>query len=259
MVPHTSEPVLDRPALIDGDDVRRRGVGPVLTEFGPQPDRDAGRALAEPDVIYRHLEQAPSSWIADTEGVRRPLHLARWLGGTASTEEDRAVDETMLDLCTGPTVDVGCGPGRFTAGLAQRGTLVLGVDVSLAAVEMTKRRGGPALHSDVFDRMPGVGRWHQVLLADGNIGIGGDPRRMLRRARQLVRPDGQIIVELETPAVGLRTKVERWETPHHVGRWFSWTHVGTDAIAGLVSEVGLAVVEVIERCGRCIVVLAAAS
>ena len=31
------------------------------------------------------------------------------------------------------------------------------------------------LRRDLFAPLPGEGRWHHVLLADGNIGIGGDP------------------------------------------------------------------------------------
>ena len=40
---------------------------------------------------------------------------------------------------------------------------------------------GPA--RDVFDPLPGEGRWETALLADGNIGIGGDPVALLRRLR----------------------------------------------------------------------------
>ena len=60
-------------------------------------------------------------WVQDAQGRRTQLPLRRWLGGTAASETDRAVDAAMLRHCTGPTVDLGCGPGRITAALAVRG------------------------------------------------------------------------------------------------------------------------------------------
>ncbi len=161
----------------------------------------------------------------------------------------------MLDLCRGPTIDVGCGPGRLAAALAARGVPVLGVDISAAAVEMTAQRGAPALQGDVFDAMPGGGHWHRVLLADGNIGIGGDPLRMLSRARQLLHPEGQVVAEVDARATGVSTSIQRWETDHCVGRWFPWAHVGSDAARSLADAAGLVVTAAMERSGRCIVTM----
>ena len=86
------------------------------------------------------------------------------------------------DLCTGPTIDLGCGPGRLVARLVERGVPALGVDQSATAVGLARRSGAPALRRDVFEPLPGTGRWQTVLLADGNVGLGGDPWRVLRRA-----------------------------------------------------------------------------
>ena len=152
-------------------------------------------------------------------------------------------------------MDVGCGPGRFTAALTDRGLPALGVDVSATAVDMTLRRGGMALHRDVFAALPGCGVWSHVLLADGNIGIGGDPVRMLERARQLVVPDGWVIVEVDSLPVGVCRDYVRWETDHSVGRWFPWAHVGGDAASTLADAAGLRLVSALDVSGRYIVVM----
>ena len=68
---------------------------------------------------------------------------------------------------------------------------------------MTRERGVPALRRDVFDRVPGEGRWHTVLLADGNIGIGGDPVRLLQRVRTLLATGGRVVVELGAPGTAV--------------------------------------------------------
>jgi SAM-dependent methyltransferase len=218
-------------------------------------ERVLDRQVVDPDVIYQHVSSGHPSWISDTEGVRRPLHIARWIGGTNSSQQDRDVDEAILELCQAPTIDVGCGPGRFTAALAARGIPVLGVDISATAVEMTEQRGAPALQGDVFDAMPGSGTWKRVLLADGNIGIGGDPVRMLRRARQLLHPGGLVVAEIDSRHTGVSTRFQRWETHHHVGRWFPWAHVGSDAAEALAASSGLVLRRTVERWGRCIVAM----
>src|SRR5581483_1639362 len=57
------------------------------------------------------------------------------------------------------------------------------------------RRGAAVMLGDVFGPLPGAGTWHTVLLADGSIGLGADPRRLLARASHLLRPGGQCVVE----------------------------------------------------------------
>jgi len=106
-------------------------------------------------------------------------------------------DELLVSRCEGPVLDIGCGPGRFVEALASRGVPALGVDVSRAAVARTSGRGGCALMRDVNERLPAEGRWATLLLADGNIGIGGDPLALLRRCRELLRAGGTTLVEVD--------------------------------------------------------------
>ncbi len=110
----------------------------------------------------------------------------------------------LLGHCRGATLDVGCGPGRMSAHLAERGHVVLGVDIVREAVEQARRRGVSALRRNVFDPLPGEGRWNTVLLADGNIGIGGAPVRLLRRAVELLDRTGRVVCDLAAPGTGLR-------------------------------------------------------
>jgi SAM-dependent methyltransferase len=184
--------------------------------------------------------------------------MGRWLGGTSSNAADRHVDDAILRLCTGPTIDVGCGPGRFTSTLVDQGISALGIDISHTAVEMTIARGGKALHGDVFGPVPGCGEWSHVLLADGNIGIGGNPLRMLQRARQLIHPQGIVIAEIDPLPTGICTEEHRWETDHYVGSWFPWSHVGHDAVERLAQSAGLVVESAVRLSHRCVVTMSRA-
>ena len=146
-------------------------------------------------------------------------------------------DELVLGRCRGSTLDIGCGPGRMTSALLRQGRAALGVDVSAEAVRMTLLRGGRAVRGDVFDPVPGEGRWQHVLLTDGNLGIGGDPLELLRRAAELVPATGSIVVETHPPGVGLHTGRAHLDG----GMWFPWARVGIDALSSLAEAARLRV------------------
>jgi SAM-dependent methyltransferase len=160
-------------------------------------------------------------------------------------------DEGLLRRCAGPTLDVGCGPGRLAGALAARGLVALGVDVSREAVRLARRRGVRAVCRSVFDRLPGEGRWHRVVLADGNIGIAGDPARLLQRCRDLAAPEGRILVESDPPGaptwVGdLRIRAGRGAPSAP----FAWAYVGADDLAALAAAAGLRVLTRWTEAGR---------
>ncbi|MFJ3616666.1 class I SAM-dependent methyltransferase [Streptomyces iakyrus] len=161
-----------------------------------------------------------------TDGWLLPLEVERWCAGADP------VDRDVLDRCEGAVLDVGCGPGRLVAELAARGRAALGIDVSEAAVEHTARLGGQALRRSVFERLPGEGRWDTVLLMDGNIGIGGDPRALLERVAGLLRPGGLLIAETVATDVDERVRVHITDARAATGDPFPWARLGTRALLG---------------------------
>ena len=147
-------------------------------------------------------------------------------------------DDAVLDLCDGPTLDVGCGPGRMTQLLAERGAIVLGIDVVPEAVWQTRYRGVSALLRDVFERVPAEGRWRTVLLADGNLGIGGDPVRLLERVGELLVRGGRVVADVAPPGTGLRQGQVRLMAGGLISEPFPWCVVGADAVPDLAADVG---------------------
>lgn len=150
-----------------------------------------------------------------------------------------AGDASVLAYCVGPTLDIGCGPGRMTQHLAELGHPVLGIDVVPEAVSQTRERGVAALVHDVFEALPGEGTWETALLADGNIGIGGDPRALLARTAELIRPGGRVVVDLAAPGSGLKTSTVRIQTRFRRSGPFAWSVVGVDAIGAVSAGTGL--------------------
>lgn len=173
--------------------------------------------------------------VVGLDDVPRVLPMSEW-----TREADRH-DLALLELCEGATLDIGCGPGRLTAALARRGQVALGIDVVAEAVGQTRERGGSALHRDVYDTLPGEGRWHTALLADGNVGIGGDPVALLSRAREVIDPRGRIVVEVEGPGVAARTVWATLESGSSRSRPFRWSVLGLDDIEDVATRAGLVI------------------
>ncbi|MEI2811662.1 MAG: methyltransferase domain-containing protein [Nocardioides sp.] len=183
------------------------------------------------------------------DGGRIPLPLDRW---TQSADES---DREVLGHCLGATLDVGCGPGRMSQHLMDRGHRVLGIDIAWEAVSQARARGVFALQRDVFSPLPAEGRWETVLLADGNLGIGGDPLALLARSAQLLAPGGRVVVDLAEPGHGVRIEWISLSSVSGLSQPFPWAVVGADSLAPLAHEVGFSVAAQHELPGRWFAVL----
>lgn len=185
--------------------------------------------------------------LRSVDGTHAPFHLdvSRWL--RAAT----AADLTALDGATGPTLDVGCGPGRMVRAAAARSIPALGIDVAPQAVARTRGDGSLALVRSVFHRVPLEGRWQTILLMDGNIGIGGDPEALLARCRDLLGPLGSIVIEVDAdPHLDVRSMCTVADDDGNESEPFPWARVGRIAVEAVAARAGLEIVERWAAAGR---------
>lgn len=191
-----------------------------------------------PESIFRHAGDARLRLVDRAEMI--DLHVRRWHGPVLPEESD------LLESITSPVLDVGCGPGRHAAALARGGFRALGIDTSAAAVHAARRRGAMAMQESVFGPVPNPGTWATLLLLDGNIGIGGDPVRLLRRIGELAAPGGRALVEVGPP--GSRSRRFRARVQHSggVGPGFPWASVGATDIHTIADVAGLRTTQVRE-------------
>ena len=111
------------------------------------------------------------------------------------------------------------------------------------------------MHRNVFDPMPGEGLWDTVLLADGNIGIGGAARALLRRSAELLVAGGRVVVDLACPGTGLQLHDAQLVSAGTTSRLFPWAQVGPEAIEWLGATARLRPQRVEEHRGRWFAVL----
>jgi SAM-dependent methyltransferase len=200
-------------------------------------------------VIFSDALRGTPCTVSGIHPVEQVVPVHEWLRPASRA------DRQLLGHCRGATIDIGCGPGRMSAHLAMHGHPVLGVDIVREAVDQARRRGVPALQRSVFEPMPGEGHWDTVLLADGNIGIGGAPLNLLRRAAELLAHGGRVVCDLAAPGTGLRLHRARLSTRGRKSETFPWAQVGVDAIESLAGSAGLDVLHVVERHERWFAVL----
>jgi hypothetical protein len=144
------------------------------------------------------------------------LDVERWLSPAD------AADQTVIDRCIA----------------------AMGLDIAETAVSLTRGQGLPAVLRSVFAPLPGEGRWPTVLLMDGNIGIGGDPARLLRRVRGLLAPGGRLLVEADPDVDADEQLTVRFaQGGRATGPAFGWARVGMAALRRTASTAGYTIDE----------------
>jgi SAM-dependent methyltransferase len=192
-----------------------------VTASSPWPD-----SLFEAGTDWK----ARRSYLRSNCGEHISLHPDRWHGDVTVAER------ALLGRARGRVLDVGSGPGRLVAHLALLGHPALGLDMSPRAVAVAHERGAPIVHGSVFDTDLD-GSWDTVLLMDGNVGIGGKPRRLFRRVAELLAPGGSLLAEVEGPQVNGGPVTVRVAGPE-LGPWFDWARVSVAEVGRLAAATG---------------------
>lgn len=183
------------------------------------------------------------------DGTRAQVPVEDWRGPL------RPGDSSVLERCSGATLDIGCGPGRIAAALRHAGVAAVGIDINEDAVRLARAAGAVTRRCSVFGAVPRPGGWDTALLVDGNIGIGGGPVRLLRRVTELLAPDGQALVEVEGPAGTSERTYLRLASVGQLSRPFPWARLALRDVDAVAAVVGLRVQETWQEAGRWFVAL----
>ena len=108
-----------------------------------------------------------------------------------------------IRLASGRVLDVGCGAGRISLHLEDRGLEVVGIDRSPLAVKTCRRRGvRDARILPITGIGPRLGEFDSIVMFGNNFGLFGSfdrARRLLRRLHRLTSPKAKILAESTDP------------------------------------------------------------
>ena len=113
----------------------------------------------------------------------------------------RFVAQALADsTATGPLLDVGCGGGLFLGMMRRRGLRVVGLDFSREAAGIAWRQQGvPALAGDLASAPLRSGMFAGLTMFHVMEHLA-DPCAYLRAARELLAPDGRLVVQVPNAA-----------------------------------------------------------
>lgn len=150
--------------------------------------------------------------IAYYQGDRLPFHIYRDDGYVDEHSFDQYFSEydhwpehekKALKHVKGRVLDIGCGAGRHSLWLQERGIDVVAIDVSRLAVEVTKSRGVEnSMVMSAVNLCFRPGSFDTVLLMGNNFGIAANVQatgEMLRELYQITTRKGRVVATCHDP------------------------------------------------------------
>jgi len=107
--------------------------------------------------------------------------------------------KASIQYAKGRVLDIGCGAGRHSLYLQQKGHEVMGIDISPFAIRVSKSRGlKSARLLSITQVGPELGKFDTILMMGNNFGLFGNGSRargLLRRFLNITNPHARIITE----------------------------------------------------------------
>ena len=170
-------------------------------------------------------------------------------------------ERQAIGLAKGRVLDIGCGAGRFTLYLQQKGFDVTGIDNSRGAVKVCTLRGIKDVRLMSIDSIKTFqpGSFDTVIMMGNNFGLFGGfkkAKRLLQQLHRITSARGQIIAEAVDPyqtseplhlayqrsnrARGRMSGQLRIRIRHEniVGAWFDYLLVSRKEMKEILTETG---------------------
>ena len=175
-------------------------------------------------------------------------------------EDWNLVERTAMRYAKGRILDVGCGAGRHSLFLQQKGLEVVGIDASPFAVKTSRARGLKKVELMSSRRLAfGPGSFDTVLMLGNNFGLAESSegaKRMLRKLARITSPKALILAESRDPyptsdpahlkyhernrkrgRMGGQLRL-RIRYRDYIGRWFDYLFVSEDEMTRILEGTG---------------------
>ncbi len=190
-------------------------------EFAVVRCQECGLARLDPQPAGEELRRyyPQNYWFAPDESAASRLEEA--YRRTVLRDHVRFVAQALGGVrARGRLLDVGCGGGLFLGMMRERGYAVVGLDFSHEAAAMAwKRQQAPAVCGDLANAPLRAGSFAAITMFHVLEHVP-DPRAYLEAARELLAPDGRLVVQVPNAASWqFRLLGRRWngvDVPRHL-------------------------------------------
>jgi SAM-dependent methyltransferase len=168
-----------------------------IVDRAPTPEPwDEGEKIPWDEPAFSQRMLAEHLTDAHDRASRRP--------GTIDAHVDW-IDRVVLGGTQPRVLDLGCGPGLYTARLAARGHTCVGVDFGPASIEYATREAATHGHDCRYQladlRSADVGTGYDLVMliyGEFNVFRREDARAILANARQALNTGGRLLLEVHT-------------------------------------------------------------
>lgn len=173
-----------------------------------------------------------------------------------------ATERRLMRFVRGRVLDIGCGSGRVSLHLQERGHEVVAIDESPLAIDVCRRRGvRDARVLALADIGPALGMFETLLIVRNNFGLGGDEARVagtLAHLAEVAAPGARIITDSVDPSriddpyyhdyrgPAGRTPRYRVRWQHFATPWYVYLMLAPDALRQLVENSGWQVTRIVD-------------
>ncbi len=203
-----------------------------------------GTALHE----FIHKDEVPPLILHNSYG--EPEEMPLWYF-FREYDEMPELEKMALSICEGHVLDIGAGTGSHAICLQQLGYQVTAIDINRQAVDiMRESKVKDAKQTDFFDIKDG--QYDTLICLMNGIGFIGKIDRLetfLKQADQLLKPDGQIVLDSSDvkylfenealPKDRYYGEVSfQYEYKGSKGEWFDWVYLDKDTLAAKADSLG---------------------
>ena len=159
----------------------------------------------------------------------------------------QAWDESVqlaINRVEGRTLDIGCGAGRHSLYLQDKGIMVTAIDVSPLAIEVCKKRGVADAHTSSIEAFNPGYKYNSMLLFGNNIGLASrlcGLSRFLTRLNSYLQIGGTVVGDC--PNVDMEMEFRIWYKTY-VSHWIEWVFVSPNTLSNESAKAGFELVEI---------------
>ena len=192
------------------------------------------------EAVYDRYKGEKNHFFMEVRGETREHNINRYF---RTIKELSGAEKTLISLCYGNILDVGCATGNYIPSMSKKGN-VIGIDISKRLIQIAKESGIKNCYADNIFSFKSDNKFDTITMLENNLGMGGDvegTKKLLKKLSNLLNNYGQILIILSKRS-GEKDFLINDLTPFYKGirgKSFKWINFNIKFLIKLCHEVSL--------------------